>query len=79
MGQHWHDGYSATVEAYLVIGDSRFDVAQVAGGFLILRSPQEIPAGTHAELVISIDNELKKQSVVLGDGASIPQHFVSYR
>jgi hypothetical protein len=78
MGQHWHDGYSATVDAYLVVGELRIAVAQVAGSSLILRTPQAIPAGTKAQLVISIDGEAKIQDIRLGDGASVPQQLIPY-
>jgi hypothetical protein len=78
MGQKWPDGYSAHVDLYLLVNGSRFPLAQVGAGSLILRQPQDIPAGTQAKLVISIDGREDIEDVVLGDGASQSQHLVPY-
>ena len=78
MALHWPDGYSAQIDAYLLVNGERYAVAQVVGGALILRQPQQIAAGTPARLVIAIDGHEKVQSIVLGEGASVGQQLVPY-
>jgi hypothetical protein len=72
------DGYSAHVDAYLIIDGKRYDIAQVGAGALILRKPETISAGTQAKLVVSIDGNEDTEEVCLGEGASVSQAVVPY-
>lgn len=65
MGQRWLDGYSAAVEIYLLVDGTRYDVAQIGAGSLILRGPAQIAAQTMATLVMVVDGEEERQQIVL--------------
>ena len=65
MGQRWLDGYSANVEAYLLIKGERYDIAQIGGGALILRGTPDIPAATRATLVVKVDGEEERQQIMI--------------
>lgn len=43
MGISHSDGYSATVEAFLLIGDQRFKLAKVGRDMLTFSHPCELP------------------------------------
>jgi hypothetical protein len=70
MGQHWLDGYSAHVEIHLLLDGKQIDIAQIGHGSFILRSPQSIPPGTEATLVIKIDGREEVEQVFLAEGAT---------
>lgn len=78
MGQTWTDGYSASIEIYLLVAGERYNVAQVANGALILRDPRPIPPETTATLVMRVDDKEERSEVFLRDGAPNNTEFVSY-
>ena len=57
MGTFWKDGYSATVDIYLLVGGKKLSVAQVGPNYLRLQKLQELPLNTDAELVIHTDDQ----------------------
>ena len=69
MGTCWSDGYSSDVEIYLLVGDERLRVSNVGRNSLVLWDCREIPAGTEADLVITIDGEEEVEHVILTQGA----------
>ena len=72
------DSYSTTVEAFLVIGQRRFSVANVDSNRCIVRSPESVPP-TAAELVLRIDGDEQRWSVFLVDGISPNSGHVNFR
>jgi len=78
MGQRWLDGYSAHVEIYLLIDGKRHDVAQIGGGELILRNHVDIEPGTTATLVIVIDGNEERETIVLTAGSAKIEEPVPY-
>ena len=71
MGIAWKDGYSADIEIYLQVGDTKYNVAQVGGYSLILRDACSFPPNTEAKLVTSIDGRTNVRNVVLHKGVSL--------
>ena len=69
MGQRWLDGYSADVDVYLLIKGTRYDVAQIGGGQLILRGNPEIPANTQATLIVIVDGLEERQEILICEDA----------
>jgi hypothetical protein len=78
MGQKWFDGYSADVEIYLLHDGSRYDVAQIGNGSLIMREVAPIPAGTMVMLVIIIDGHEVREWVNLTESANNCEQPVSF-
>ena len=68
MGTFHKDGYSATVEAFLVIGDQRLKVAKVSRDTLTFSQPCELPPGAEGTLSIKIDGDETTCLVALEDG-----------
>jgi hypothetical protein len=78
MGIQRENGYSASVEAFLVIGEQRLKVAKTGRDSVVLVEPCELPLGTECELVTFVDGRRNSRSVVLDDGASLGQREVRY-
>ena len=72
------DGYSTTVDAYLIVGDRRFSVANIGPDRCIVRSP-ELVRPTAAELVLRIDGDEQRWYVFLVDGISPDTGHVQFR
>ncbi len=69
MGQRWLDGYSAHVEAYLLIDGKRYDIAQISSGSMILRGDVKLTANTRATLVIIVDGTEEREEITLCEDA----------
>ncbi|HTU24804.1 MAG TPA: hypothetical protein VMF30_05375 [Pirellulales bacterium] len=79
MGKQWKDGYSASVDLYLMIGDQHFGVGEVGPDALVLdRNDTAIPPGAQGDLVIVIDGEKTSQTIILPHGAPIGADEVAY-
>lgn len=79
MGIVREDGYSASVEGFLVIDEStRLRLAKTNGFSLLLAEPCELPAGTEADLLIIIDGTSDSKRVVLPEGATADNPEVKY-
>ena len=61
------ESYSTTVEAFLLVGDQRFSVANLGHEQCIVRSPKPMQPSA-AELVLRVDGEEQRWSVFLVDG-----------
>ena len=78
MGHRWQDGYSADVEIYLLVGDSRIEVAQVMGDSLVLRRHQTLPSETIATLVIVVDGQEDREQILLRTSQGSDSDLVAY-
>ncbi len=78
MGIQRENGYSAFVEAFLVVGDQRIRIAKTGAGTVTLAEPCELAPGTQGRLIVSVDGNEDAQSVVLDDGAIRDRHLVRY-
>jgi hypothetical protein len=78
MGIQHSDGYSASVEAYLVVGDRRISVAKAGWDAVVLTEPCELLAGSTARLEVIVDGHLESKPILLDDGATGPHHTVRY-
>jgi hypothetical protein len=78
MGIQHSDGYSASVEAHLVVGGQQFSVSKVGRDSFTLAESCDLPLGTEGELVIIIDGHRNSRMVVLDEGATRKGHKVRY-
>ena len=78
MGIHRDNGYSASVEAFLVIGGTRFALAKTNGEEFYLAESCEAPPNTDADMLIIIDGTTDSQRVTLPDGVVMGQTRVRY-
>ena len=70
--------YSAKVRLSLMIADQRLSVGKVGPDSLFLREPRDIPAGTQATIIVSVDGEETHYPALLHDGASAESPRVAY-
>lgn len=68
MGIHHKDGYSSTVESFLVIQKSRYRLAKTNEESMTLDEDCVAPPGTLAEMVITVDGTVRTKLVMLPDG-----------
>jgi len=78
MGIHREGGYSATVEGFLLVGDSRFRLAKTNHEKFILSEPCELPPGTEAAFEIIVDGDVDTTRITLPDGIVLGQGYVRY-
>ncbi len=79
MGDQRDSGYSANVESYLVVGQSRFRLARTNGITLTLAEDCQLPAGLLAEMHISVDGDPWVRTIQLPNGVAPGQRKVRYR
>jgi hypothetical protein len=63
---------------HLQVNGRRLAIAQVGRDFLILRESCVIPSSTRAEIVVTVDDQVTRRSVVLFDGISAGQERVGF-
>jgi hypothetical protein len=79
MGINRENGYSASVEGFLVVNNSRFRLAKTNGIHFVLAEPScELPPKTDADLVIIVDSTTASKRVTLPDGVMLGQRLVKY-
>jgi hypothetical protein len=78
MGIQRENGYSASVEAYLVVDDTRVRLAKTNGCTFTLAEPCELLPGTVGDLVVIIDDEEQSKAVLLPNGSALGQTIVDY-
>lgn len=78
MGIQWIDGYSATVESYLVIEDRRYRLAITNGADFTLGEECVAAPGTPAQFEITIDGNTRTTLIVLPDGMQSGQRKARY-
>ena len=78
MGVHRENGYSASIEAFLIIDGHRFALAKTNEAEFYLAESCESPPNTDAEMLIVIDGASDTQRVTLPDGIVLGQCCVRY-
>lgn len=78
MGIQRNNGYSATVEAFLVVGESMIRLAKTGRTTLTFADACELPPETEGELVVCVDGHRDTRSVVLPDWLSLGQRVAAY-
>ena len=78
MGIQRENGYSATVEAFLVVADQHIRLAKTGPDEITLVEPCELAPGTEGELMIIVDGHRESQAVVLDEGAFMERQEVRY-
>lgn len=78
MGIQRENGYSASVEAFLIVGEQHIRLAKTGPDKIVLVEPRELPPGTEGGLVIIVDGHRDSRAVVLDEGASREQREVRY-
>jgi hypothetical protein len=68
MGIFHKDGYSASVEAFLVIDGQQLKIAKTSRDTLTFAQPCELPPGSEGTLSITVDGCESTRLVVLDDG-----------
>jgi hypothetical protein len=61
-------GFSALIDAYLLVNGQRIAAEQIYGETLILREEAELAPGTAATLVLCIDGCHEEREIVLTEG-----------
>lgn len=78
MGVYHADGYSATVEGFLVVADRRMRLKKSNGEEVVLSEASEVPAGAVGELVVIVDGDEHRETVRLPEGATLESRIVRY-
>jgi hypothetical protein len=78
MGIARENGYSASIEGFLVVADSRYRLAKTNGVTFVLAEPCALPPASEGELSITVDGQTDSKLVVLPDGAMPGQPCVRY-
>jgi hypothetical protein len=78
MGIQRENGYSASVEAFLVVAQQQFTVAKTGRDTFTLVEPCELAPGTEGELIMIVDGHRTSRAVVLDDGAISGRREVRY-
>lgn len=68
MGTFHNDGYSASIEAFLIIDGQKFKIAKTSRDTLTFAQPCELPPGSEGTLSITVDGCQSTRLVVLDDG-----------
>lgn len=68
MGRKWKDGYSATIESYIIAGRSKYRLATTNDQVLTLVDDCTLSPGTEATMTIIIDGDASHQQVRFPDG-----------
>ncbi len=78
MGTYRENGYSASVEGFLVVGTARYRLAKTNAATLLLIDLCELAPQTQAELLIIVDGVEDLHAIVLPDGVALGQSLVPY-
>jgi hypothetical protein len=71
-------GYSASVAAYLIVGNQRVQVAKLNRDHLTLADACELAPKTEAQLNVVIDDKKSSRTIVLNDGVAAGQREARY-
>jgi hypothetical protein len=78
MGIQHSDGYSASVEAYLIVGDRRISVAKTGRDAIVIGEGADLPAGAAGKLQVIVDGHVESKSIVLKGAANEHECSVPY-
>jgi hypothetical protein len=79
MGVQRENGYSASVEGFLVVSGTKYRLAKTNGVTLVLSEPCVLPPGSEVELVIIVDGNSDSKQIVLPDGVLPGQARIPYQ
>jgi hypothetical protein len=71
-------GYSTELEGFLCVGSQRLALHELGPDYCVVRSSLPAPP-SQAEILLSIDGQESRFTVMLPDGIAPPQTKVSYR
>lgn len=78
MGITRENGYSATIEGFLVVGNRSYRLAKTNGDYFVLADDCELPAHTLGDLLIIIDGEPDSKQIEIVDGVAPGERYVRY-
>jgi hypothetical protein len=78
MGVQRENGHSASVAAYLIVGNQRLHVAKLNRDHLTLAEACELAPETKAQLNVVIDAKESTRLIVLTEGVPAGQREVRY-
>jgi hypothetical protein len=78
MGVQRESGYSASVAAYLIVGNQRLHVAKLNRDYLTLADACELAPETEAQLTVVIDEKKSTRMILLNDGVAAGQRQARY-
>jgi hypothetical protein len=78
MGLNRENGYSASVEGFLVVEGTRFRLAKTNGVNFVLVESCELAPGTDGELLIIVDGNADAKRITLPNGVKAGQSLVRY-
>jgi hypothetical protein len=78
MGMQRENGYSASVAAYLIVGNQCLHVAKLNRDYLTLADACELAPETEAQLNVVIDEKKSTRMILLNDGVAPGQRGVRY-
>jgi hypothetical protein len=78
MGIRRENGHSASVAAYLTVGEQRVQVAKINREYLTLAEACELAPETEAQLNIIIDGKKSTEMILLSGGVVAEHRQVRY-
>ena len=78
MAETLRDGYSATIDAYLEVGTSRYRIGRIRAGEMMLRDACDLAPATEGTVVVCVDGSCRRTPVVLIHGAREANRAVEY-
>jgi hypothetical protein len=78
MSNHQENGHSAFIDAYLSVGNQRFQVAKLNRDYLTLAEPCVLAPKTEGRLNITIDSKKSTQTISLDEGITAGQQTTRY-
>jgi hypothetical protein len=78
MGRQYADGYSASVEGFLVVGGQRYRLAKTNYRSFTLADDCDLPPGAEGELIVTVDGNSFSRFVSLPNGIAVGQSTAAY-
>ena len=78
MGIQRENGYSATVQAFLSVGDLMIRLAKTGRSSLTFADLCELPPGTEGQLVVCVDGHEDTRGICILDGLAYGQRVAAY-
>ncbi len=78
MGRQYADGYSASVEGFLVVRGQRYRLAKTNNLSFTLADDCELPPGSEGELIVTVDGNSFSRTISLPCGIVLGQTTVDY-
>jgi len=72
------DCFSASVEAFLVVGEQRIRIAKTGPEEVVLVESRDLPRGAKGELEVTVDGHTVSRPITLPEGATRGRHETRY-